>query len=85
MEVIDLLLKFGNSLENEIKQWLIKEDKHLTTRNETLGLKAGDIITFTNGYGVAMKTKITAFDKDTGKPYLYWDCFWFAINSERIL
>jgi len=84
METIDLLSKFGDKLENQISGWLTKNAKSITDTNETLGLKTGDIITFTNGYGVPMKTKITAFDKETGKPYLYWDCFWFAIGIDKI-
>ncbi len=77
MEVVDLLPEIDATLERSIEEWRNKNAYRLCDENKELGFKAGDTIKFLNGYGVPMKTKIFAFCKETGKAFLYWDCYWF--------
>lgn len=82
--MIDLVEKYKESLMPEINKWLEDHANELTDKNEN-NLKAGDTIEFLNGYKIPMRTKITAFCKNTGKAYLYWDCYWYAIDLDTRL
>jgi hypothetical protein len=76
---------FDEILLKEMKEWLELNKEKLTTENKEYKMKVGDIITFRNAYGIPMKTKIIAFDKETGNPYLYWDCYWFELDLKTRL
>lgn len=71
----DKYVKEHRYLFNEYKNKL----KFFTETNDKLGLKAGDKVTFLNGYDVLMMTEILGFDED-GKAYMLWDCYWFAVD-----
>jgi len=68
-----------------MNNWLEANAHSFTGKNEKFNLKIGDIITFKNGYDVPMSTKIIAFNAETGNAYLYWDCYWVALDLEKRL
>jgi hypothetical protein len=68
-----------------MKNWLEANAHSFTGKNEKFNLKIGDIITFKNGYDIPMSTKIIAFNSETGNAYLYWDCYWVALDLEKRL
>lgn len=43
-------------------------------------LFVNDTISFLNGMGIPMKSKIIGFDDDGGI-YLLWDCYWSPIRT----
>lgn len=65
--------------------WLEANAHSFTGKNEKFNLKIGDIITFKNGYDIPMSTKIIAFNAETGNAYLYWDCYWVALDLDKRL
>ena len=68
-----------------MNNWLEANAHSFTGKNEKYNLKVGDIITFKNGYGIPMSTKIIAFNAETGNPYMYWDCYWVDLDLEKRL
>lgn len=68
-----------------MNNWLEANANSFTGKNEKFKLKIGDIITFKNGYNIPMSTKIIAFNAETGNAYLYWDCYWVALDLEKRL
>ena len=68
-----------------MNNWLEANAHSFTGKNEKFNLKIGDIITFKNGYDIPMSTKIIAFNSETGNAYLYWDCYWVALDLEKRL
>ena len=68
-----------------MNNWLEANAHSFTGKNEKFNLKIGDIITFKNGNDIPMSTKIIAFNAETGNAYLYWDCYWFALDLEKRL
>ena len=68
-----------------MNNWLEANAHRFTGKNEKFNLKIGDVITFKNGYDIPMRTKIIAFDSKTGHVYLYWDCYWVALDLEERL
>lgn len=68
-----------------MNNWLEANAHSFTCKNEKFNLKIGDIISFKNGNDIPMSTKIIAFNAETGNAYLYWNCYWFAIDLEKRL
>lgn len=68
-----------------MNNWLKENASKFTGKNEKYNLKVGDIITFKNGYDIPMRTKIIAFNAETGNPYLYWSCYWVEFDLENRL
>lgn len=68
-----------------MNNWLEANAHSFTGKNEKFNLKIGDIITFKNGYDIPMRTKIIAFNAETGNPYLYWSCYWVELDLENRL
>ena len=68
-----------------MNNWLEANVHSFIGKNENFNLKIGDIITFKNGNDITMSTKIIAFNAETGNAYLYWDCYWFALDLEKRL
>jgi len=68
-----------------MNNWVETNAHSFTGKNEKFNLKIGDIITFKNGYDIPMSTKIIAFNSETGNAYLYWDCYWVALDLEKRL
>ena len=84
--VFNILAKpLHESITERMNNWL-KENAHkFKGKNEKYNLKVGDIITFKNGYDIPMRTKIIAFNAETGNPYLYWSCYWAELDLEKRL
>lgn len=68
-----------------MNNWLKENAPKFSGKNEKYNLKVGDIITFKNGYDIPMRTKIIAFNAETGNPYLYWSCYWVELDLEKSL
>ena len=84
--VVNLLSKqLHESTIERMNNWLEANAHSFTGKNEKFNLKIGDIITFKNGYDITMSTKIIAFNTKTGNAYLYWDCYWVALDLEKRL
>lgn len=84
--IFNLLSKnYHESTIDRMNAWLEKNANILTHKNEKYNLKIGDIITFKNGYDIKMRTKIIAFNSETGNAYLYWDCYWVELDLEKRL
>ena len=69
---------FERSNTRDIDKWLKANSARITDHSD-LGFSVGDRIKFLNGYGVLMNTVIIGFDKDDGRAYLHWDCYWSPI------
>lgn len=84
--VFNILAKpLHESTIERMNNWLKENAPKLNGKNEKYNLKVGDIITFKNGYGIPMRTKIIAFNAETGNPYLYWSCYWVQLDLEKSL
>lgn len=84
--VFNILTKpLHESTIERMNKWLIENASKFTGKNEKYDLKVGDIITFKNGYDIPMRTKIIAFNAETGNPYLYWSCYWVELDLEKSL
>ena len=86
MKVFNLLSSLNEDTVRRMNKWLEENAEYFTRENKEYKLKIGDVITFKNGYGIPMQTKIIAFNAQTGNPYLYWDCYWLELDlKERLL
>lgn len=84
--VFNILTKpLHESTIERMNNWLKENASKFTGKNEKYNLKVGDIITFKNGYDIPMRTKIIAFNAETGNPYLYWSCYWVELDLEKSL
>jgi hypothetical protein len=84
--VFNLLSSLNEDTVRRMNNWLEENAEYFTHENKEYKLKIGDVITFKNGYGIPMQTKIIAFNSKTGNPYLYWDCYWYELDlKERLL
>lgn len=84
--VFNILAKpLHESTIERMNNWLKENASKFTFKNEKYNLKVGDIITFKNGYDIPMRTKIIAFNAETGNPYLYWSCYWAEFDLENRL
>ena len=84
--VFNILAKpLHESTIERMNNWLKENASKFTGKNEKYNLKVGDIITFKNGYDIPMRTKIIAFNDETGNPYLYWSCYWVELDLEKRL
>ena len=84
--VFNILAKpLHESTIERMNSWLKENASKFTGKNEKYNLKVGDIITFKNGYDIPMRTKIIAFNAETGNPYLYWSCYWVELDLEKRL
>ena len=84
--VFNILAKpLHESTIERMNNWLKENASKFTGKNEKYNLKVGDIITFKNGYDIPMRTKIIAFNAETGNPYLYWSCYWAELDLENRL
>lgn len=77
--------KLHETTIERMNNWVQANAHSFTGKNEKFNLKIGDIITFKNGNDIPMSTKIIAFNAETGNTYLYWDCYWFALDLEKRL
>lgn len=71
----------SNRHEREFKSWIKKHDVTVLQDSTETDLKAGDIVTFTNDYGVQFKgMKVLGFcEPDNDRcVYISSDCYWFA-------
>lgn len=86
MKPINLISKsLHQSTIDKMVNWIESNSKKFTNKNEKYNLKVGDIITFKNGYGVPMVSKIIAFNAENGNAYIYWDCYWLSLDLEKRL
>lgn len=78
----DLIKKHSGELPKEIKDFLSRRKNSIINYNKTLQLKTGDKIYFTAGYSnnIRYKSEVIGFDKETGKAYINWDCYWYCIE-----
>lgn len=84
--VFNILAKpLHESTIERMNNWLKENAPKFSGKNEKYNLKVGDIITFKNGYDIPMRTKIIAFNAETGNPYLYWSCYWVELDLEKSL
>lgn len=84
--VFSILTKpLHESTIERMNNWLKENAPKFSGKNEKYNLKVGDIITFKNGYDIPMRTKIIAFNAETGNPYLYWSCYWVELDLEKSL
>lgn len=84
--VFNILAKpLHESTIERMNNWLKENAPKFSCKNEKYNLKVGDIITFKNGYDIPMRTKIIAFNAETGNPYLYWSCYWVELDLEKSL
>lgn len=79
MEIQNLIAKYtenGTASEIRAKFQNWKVGKNVSDSNGKH--KAGDVVTFCNGYEVPMTTEILGFSK-CGEAYMLWDCWWASI------
>ncbi len=72
---------------NEFNQWAASKNIELVP--EADGFKVGDVVTFTNDYGVVFHDLvIKGIDKDTSfygrRFYIFDDCYWFPAHPNSI-
>lgn len=81
----NLIEKYKNSDIKEKFEIFKIELNFFSEENPDLDLKKGDVILFKNGYDIEMISEILGFDKE-GHAYMFWDCYWCAINlSTRLI
>jgi hypothetical protein len=77
----------SNQHEREFKNWVKSKKVNVLQDSAETGLKVGDIVTFTNDYGVQFKgMKVLGFCKpDNGRcVYISSDCYWFPERPESL-
>lgn len=78
-----------NYYEEKFNAWVKKQNVEIAKSVKGLDLKVGDIVDFTNEFGVKFKGyKILGFepnaDKDSRCVYLNWESYWFAAKPEKL-
>lgn len=81
---INLLTKPNfESLLPQVEDFIENHKSELTFEHQDY--KVGQEVTFLGGYNkdIIYTSKIFAFCKETGKAYVYWDCYWFSIELKE--
>lgn len=73
--------------EKDFNAWVKSKNVEVLGSSSETDLKMGDIVTFTNDYGVVFNgMKVLGFcEPDYGRcVYISMDCYWFAVKPESL-
>ncbi|MCD8176730.1 MAG: hypothetical protein LUE98_04620 [Tannerellaceae bacterium] len=76
------------SNKKDFQNWVTKNNIHVASSSELTSLKIGDIVTFTNNYGVSFSgLEVLGFcDPESwgGCVYLDKESFWHPVNPKNL-
>lgn len=75
---------------SEFQQWA--KSKNINLTDKMGGFQTGEFVNVINGYGIVIKNlQIKGFDlnpseeRPNGVAYVYDDCYWFAVELDRLI